>query len=331
MKDFLRAIESAGALPAQAHNVTQFGFGDSAGSKFLLTVVIAAAAMVVGALGHRIARASLTRGNSGRTFFWIDQAIKLGALTAFVIAGVLIWSDDLASLGGALGVIGAGVAVALQRVITSFAGYLIILRGNLFSIGDRITFGGVRGDVIGLGFMRTTVLEMGQSPPEKAEDPATWVRGRQYTGRVVHVTNDKIFDFPVYNYTREFPFVWDEIVVPVNHDAEIHRAEAILLEAARAHASEIIRDAQPALADLRKTFFVKGEIELEPRVYITVSDNYVELSLRFLSREPGVRPLKDALYREILARLHEAHIAIASTSMAIDVRSPLAVRLNPAE
>ena len=32
-----------------------------------------------------------------------------------------------------------------------------------------------------------------------------WVSARQYTGRIVTVTNDKIFDTPVYNYTTRVP------------------------------------------------------------------------------------------------------------------------------
>ena len=71
--------------------------------------------------------------------------------------------------------------------------------------------GGVRGDVIALGFIQTTIMEMGQPPPVQSADPAMWVRSRQYTGRVVTVTNAKIFDEPVYNYTRDFPYIWEEM------------------------------------------------------------------------------------------------------------------------
>ena len=302
-----------------------------AGSRILLTVGILFAAVIVSAVLRKIARASLADAGKGRALFWTDQVVKLLALAAFLVAFGWLWAHDLAAIGGTIGVIGAGVAVALQRVITSFAGYLIILRGNVFSVGDRITFGGVRGDVIHLGFMQTTVLEMGQSPPEQSEEPATWVRGRQYTGRVVRVTNDKIFDFPVYNFTREFPFVWAEIMMPVTHDGDTRRAEAVMLAAARKHTGEIIEEAKPALERLRKVYYVEGEIEIEPRVYLTINDNYVELSLRFLSREPGVRLLKDTLYREILDGFHNANIGIASTSMAIDVQSPVEVRLRTAD
>ena len=338
-KESLRAIAVAGA--PRAHGLSPVIYGqdsataaaasDISGSKVLLTFAIALAAILASALLRKVARAALSHGSNGRALFWADQVIKLLALAGFLAGFLLLWSGHLSGLGGAIGVIGAGVAVALQRVITSFAGYLIILRGKIFTVGDRITFGGVRGDVIALGFMQTTVLEMGQSPPEQSEEPATWVRGRQYTGRVVRVTNDKIFDFPVYNFTREFPFVWAEIMMPVSHEGDYQRAEAVMLSAARKRTGDIIKEAKPALEQLRKVYFVEGEIEIEPRVYMTINDNYVQLSLRFLSHEPGVRPLKDALYRDILDGFHNAHIPIASTSTEIDVPEPVEVRLRTAD
>jgi small-conductance mechanosensitive channel len=179
---------------------------------------------------------------------------------------------------------------------------------------------------VGLGFMQTTVLEMGQSPPEQAAKPAIWVRGRQYTGRVVRVTNDKIFDSPVYNYTREFPYVWDEIVIPIHHNADRGRAEEILLSAARARTRDVIEEARPRINQLRRHYFVKGDIELEPRVYMTITDNWLELALRFVSREPGVRVLKDALYRDVLEQFSGAGISIASSSSEISIVTPLEVR-----
>ena len=115
---------------------------------------------------------------------------------------VSVWFDDPTRLATALGLVTAGLAFALQRVITALAGYIVILRGKTFNVGDRITMGGVRGDVIALGFIQTTIMEMGQPPAVQNADPAMWVRARQYTGRVVTVTNDKIFTEPVYNYSR---------------------------------------------------------------------------------------------------------------------------------
>ena len=176
------------------------------GRKLLLTIVFL---LVVWLLSHAlrwVARAFVQGRTGKRIEFWTRQGIQL--LTAIVqIIGVLsIWFNDPARLATFLGLLTAGIAFALQRVITALAGYVVLLRGKTFNVGDRIKMGGVRGDVIGLGFIQTTIMEMGQPPAEQAEDPGMWVMARQYTGRLVTVTNDKIFDEPVYNYSREFPF-----------------------------------------------------------------------------------------------------------------------------
>ena len=101
--------------------------------------------------------------------------------------------------------------------------------------------GGVRGDVVALGFFQTTIMEMGQPPAVQSADPAVWVQSRQFTGRIVTVANSKIFDEPVYNYTREFPFIWEEMRLPIAYRDDRARAEQILLEAARKHAVEPAR------------------------------------------------------------------------------------------
>lgn len=111
-------------------------------------------------------------------------------------------------LSTGVGLVTAGLAFALQQVVLSLAAYFVILRGDTFGIGDRITLGGVRGDVVKLGFLKTTIMEMGQPPAVEGADPAIWVHSRQYTGRLVTVTNGAIFNEPVYNYTRDFPFLW---------------------------------------------------------------------------------------------------------------------------
>ncbi len=140
---------------------------------------------------------------------------------------ISIWFDDPKRLATALGLVSAGIAFALQKVITALAGYFVILRGNTFTVGDRIMMGGVRGDVIALGFIQTTIMEMGQPPPVQTDEPAMWVQSRQFTGRIVTVSNSQIFDEPVYNYTRDFSYIWEEIHVPITYKADRHAAEKI--------------------------------------------------------------------------------------------------------
>jgi small-conductance mechanosensitive channel len=179
--------------------------------KLLFTLVFLALMLLVSSLLRRVMRGVTRRGE--RTAFWLRQAVHVLTTVVLVLGIASIWFDDPTRLTTALGLVTAGLAFALQRVVTALAGYVLILRGSTFNVGDRIVMGGVRGDVIALGFMQTTIMEMGQPPPVQSADPAMWVKARQYTGRVVTVSNAKVFDEPVFNYTREFPYLWEEITV----------------------------------------------------------------------------------------------------------------------
>ena len=176
--------------------------------------------------------------------------------------------------------------------------------------------GGVRGDVLALGFLRTTVMEMGQPPPVRGDEPAIWVEARQYSGRIVTITNDRIFDEPVYNYTRDFPFLWEELHLPVPYTADRARAEQILLAAARRHTVRVSEVSTEALRELRRRYFVDSA-DLEPRVYWRLTDNWLELSVRFVVRERGVREVKDAMSREVLSELQAAGIPLASATFEL--------------
>jgi small-conductance mechanosensitive channel len=296
------------------------------GRKFLFSVGLVLTVVIVSAVLRAGAGRLFGSSDRDRPRFWSEQIVSLAALVTIVVGILAIWFDDPGRLTSALGLATAGVAVALQRVITSFAGYLIILRGNLFTVGDRIVMDTVRGDVIRLGFMQTTVMEMGQSVAESSAAPAMWVGGRQYSGRIVRITNDRIFDSPIYNYTREFPFVWEEIKIPIHHEADRGAAEQILLTIAQRHTSQVERDATPALERFRRMFFLPGDIETSPRVFYRLTDNWLELALRFIAPEPGVRNLKDSIYRDILTEFEKQNIKIASTSMEITIPDPVAVR-----
>ena len=282
----------------------------------LITVVVGLRFAITAAL-RRHSPADTGERPQERRRFWVRQAAQLGAFAALVAGLALIWFDDPSRFATVAGLVTAGLAVALQRVVTSLAAYLIILRGRVFVVGDRITIGGVRGDVVALGLMQTSVMEMGEPPGTHSGDPQVWVNSRQFTGRIVRVTNDKIFDTPVYNYTREFPYLWEEMHFPIGYDADRARAESILLDVARRHTESIVARATPAFGQLRQHYFITEQTHLEPRVYLRMTDNWLELSMRFVAPVHGVRALKDAMTRDILPAFEDAHIEIASATFAI--------------
>ena len=300
------------------------GVNAESAQKLLLTLAFFVFVYLLRRGLHALARWSVQRRTDEQTRFWVRQAINLGTTLVLVLGLLSIWFDDPTRLATALGLVTAGLAFALQRVVTAVAGYFVILRGNNFGVGDRITMGGVRGDVIGLGFIQTTIMEMGQPPAVQGADPAMWVRSRQYTGRVVTVSNARIFDEPVYNYTRDFPYIWEEITLPIPYAADRDRAERILLAAAERHAGEVVEPARRAMEAMRR-FYVVQPSATEPKVYYRLTDNWLELTLRFVTEARGVRDAKDAMSREILRDLDEAGIGIASATFDIVGLPPIRI------
>jgi small-conductance mechanosensitive channel len=306
---------------AELFGIQLVGVSAESGVKLLVSVVF----VVVVVSTARLARGFATRLSGGprsRAGFWARQSIRLGAALVLGLGLISIWFDQPARLATALGMVGAGLAFALQRVITAMAGYFVILRGDVFNVGDRITMGGVRGDVVGLTFMQTTIMEMGQPPAVQNADPAMWVRSRQYTGRIVSVSNARIFDEPVYNYTRDFPYIWEEMALPVPYRCDRARAEAILLAAATRHTIGASQMGEAAFAELRRRY-AAAATDFEPRVYWRMTDDWLEMTVRFVCRDHGVRDVKDAMTREVLGALDAAGIPVASANFEVSRLPPL--------
>jgi small-conductance mechanosensitive channel len=304
--------------------VPLLGFDESTGKKILFTLVLAVAYVVVRRLLRLASKTVLPPTKASRISFWSQQAMSVIPFAIFALALVSVWFDDANRLATVAGLFTAGVAFALQRVITSFAAYLVLLRGSTFSVGDRIVMGGVRGDVIALDPFQTTIMEMGEAPGEQNDPPSLWVHGRQFTGRIVSVTNGVLFEQPVYNYTRDFPYLWDEIMIPIAYDGDDEQAERILLEAARRHAVSADSIAQDQKIQLEERFGLAMP-EIAPRTYYTLTDNWIAISLRFLIHAHNARSIKDRMQRDILAALRAARIDIASGTYAIVQVPPIKI------
>jgi small-conductance mechanosensitive channel len=314
-----------GAL--QVFGIRLVGVNAENGQKLALSLLFIACLYLLSRAAAALIRLLTSGRGWERAQFWLRQAVHVATAAILVIGLVSIWFDDPARLGTVVGLVTAGLAFALQRVVTAVAGYLLILRGKTFNVGDRITMGGVRGDVIALGFLQTTIMEMGQPPAVQNADPAMWVRARQYSGRIVTVTNAKVFDEPVFNYTKDFPFLWEEISLPIPYDTDRRRAEAILVAAADAHTADIAHVSEEHLRELERRYFVR-RAEMRPRAYLRLTDNWIELTVRFIVEDHKIREVKDAMARQILDEFQAAGIEVASATSAIVQVPPLRVHID---
>jgi small-conductance mechanosensitive channel len=244
---------------------------------------------------------------------YVSRKIARGAVTVVVIVVLAaVWRPFAGRLGVVLGFVTAGVAFAMQEVIGAFAGWVSIATGRLYRVGDRVDVGGVRGDVIDITPLRTTLMEMG-SPTEST----SWVGGRQLTGRIVSVSNKSVFTAPVFNYSAAFDFLWEELVVPIPYDEDWHRAEQILADAVRNVSANA--DARAAIEQMRRSYPIPPA-DLEPRVFVRATDNWVELAARFVVPVRTARSAKDDISRHVIAELERHGVRIASVTSTVTVK-----------
>lgn len=231
-------------------------------------------------------------------------------ISSFVILS--IWLGFGSSFTVAMGILGAGIAFASQEMIGSFAGYLNVVTGKMFRIGDRVRIGNVAGDVLDISVLRTTVMEIGE-----------WVRAEQYTGRIVTIANRMVFSDPVFNYTQHWDYLWDEITIPITYNSDWRLAGEIMLKHGKEHTSHLQAQAQAALYDLMKIYPVQ-ETTVEPTLYIVMTDNWIEITLRYVVYARERRQVKGQLHHELLRHFEsEPDITVASATFEIVGFPPL--------
>jgi small-conductance mechanosensitive channel len=236
--------------------------------------------------------------------------------TIFLIT--IVFSDKLGGLTVALGVAGAGIAFALQEVITSFAGWLAIMFGGFYKSGDRVQLGGIKGDVIDIGVLRTTIMETGQ-----------WVDGDLYNGRIVLIANSFVFKEPVFNYSGDFPFLWDEIKIPIQYGSNYEKTKEILLKIS----NEVVEGLAEKSKERWKTLQLKYRLEdaqTEPMVFLIANDNWVEFTLRYVVSYKKRRITKTELFSKILKEIEATNgeIKFASATFQLVGAPELNVNIN---
>lgn len=236
----------------------------------------------------------------------VRKTVNLVGYVLIVLIVLLVYGDRLGTLGVALGVAGAGVTFALQEVIVSFAGWLSIILSGTPSVGQRVKIGDAKGDIIDIGVMRTTIMEMGD-----------WVKGDQYNGRIITLANSYVFKERIHNYSAEYPFLWDEVEVPIRTESDHELARKVFTEVV----NEICKDyAERSEAEWKKLAY-KFRVEqanVLPTVSLRFDQNWITFTLRYIVDYKSRRSTKDRIFTALLNEIakHDS-IAIATTTSEV--------------
>ncbi|MBW3629125.1 MAG: mechanosensitive ion channel family protein [Gemmatimonadetes bacterium] len=236
----------------------------------------------------------------------IRKGIGYALIAILLLFAVALFADSLAGFGTVVGLMLAGIAVALQDVLKSVVGWLYLSTRSGVEVGSRIEVAGVAGDIIDVGMLKTTMLEVGNL-----------VFGMQSTGRLVTVPNYQMLSANVIISGHANPFVWQEVRIVVPFDSDWQRAEAILRGVGEELHAGIEPELHAGFRRLEKRYAFKYGT-LTPIVYVTLGGSGAELTLRFLTYARGRRGSEDQVGRRLLtAFAAEPNVHFAYETMRV--------------
>lgn len=244
------------------------------------------------------------------------KAIDLSGYLLSLIVAIAIFSNQLANLPVLIGLLGVGLGFALRELIQSLIGWGVITFGNLYKPGDRIKLGGMMGDVIDIGPVTTTLMECGD-----------WVQSDLYNGRVVYLPNNIVLREQVLNYTEDFPFLWDEIVIPVQTGSDHRLARQIIQQVGEQVLADTIAAARQHWANFLLHHRAE-DVSLDVTVTMSFNASWIEFTLRYLTNYACRRSTKDKLFSAILDAFEQSggKVRIATPVLQLNELPPLSLK-----
>lgn len=224
----------------------------------------------------------------------LRKSLNYGLAFAFITVTLMIWFGNMTGWAAYLGILSAGLAVALQDPVTNFAGWIFMSVRKPFVVGDRIEIGGLRGDVIDLRPFQFTLVEIGN-----------WVDADQSTGRIIHVPNGWVFKHSTFNYTAGFNFIWNELPVTVTFESDWQKAKRILHELAEKHSILRGEEAMEQVRSTARKYMIQFQ-HLTPIVWTSVADHGVTLTVRYICEPRRRRSSAGDLWEDILYAFADA-------------------------
>ena len=265
---------------------TQFHLSSETQEKLFTTLLIILVMVVVRWAALRYVNKRFLENT--RTLYTWRKGIEY---SAYIVGGILIgriWLVGLQSILTYLGILSAGLAIALQDPIVNLVGWLFIVTRRPFSVGDRVEVGDHSGDVIDMRLFQFSLLEIGKR-----------IDAEQSTGRVLHMPNGLVFTSVIANYSQGLPFIWNEIPILVTYESDWEKAKAILTDVINAHAPHVDREMlkQKQIKEMR---FVISYNNTAPAIYTKIESSGVLLTMRYLVQPRHRRGSEQTIHEAIL-------------------------------
>lgn len=236
-----------------------------------------------------------------------QKGIEIIGYLLLIFLSISYFTGNIKDFALAIGLLTAGITITLQELILSIAGSIFIFFVKVYKPGDRIEINGIKGDVIDVDTIYTTMMEIGE-----------WVSSDNYSGRIVKLSNAFVFRGPVYNYSKDFPFIWDEFDLPIRYGSDLELAKRIVIQVASEELSKYVKASISKWKNVVDKYYIE-DAEVNPTLAITMNDNWIQFNLRYIVDYKKRRYTKHVLNELIGAEIEKTNgkVVLASTTVEI--------------
>jgi small-conductance mechanosensitive channel len=231
----------------------------------------------------------------------------IGYVLIAILFMVFFTAGNIKDYSLIIGLFTAGITFTLQELILSIAGSFYIFAVRVYTPGDRIEINGIKGDVIDIDSIYTTIMEMGE-----------WVSSDNYSGRIVKISNAFVFKGPIKNYSMDFPFVWDELNILITYGSDVELTKKIVLDSSFELLSDYAEASKAKWGAMVERYYIENAT-LEPTVAIKLTDNWIEVNVRYITdyklRRSTKHKLFDSIQKEALQT--EGKVVLASATLQL--------------
>ncbi len=236
-----------------------------------------------------------------------QKGVEILGYLFLIILTVSYFTGSIKDFGLAIGLLTAGITITLQELILSIAGSFYIFFVRVYKPGDRIEINGIKGDVIDIDSIYTTLMEIGE-----------WVSSDNFSGRIVKLSNAFVFKGPVYNYSQDFPFVWDEFNLPIRYGSDIELAKSIVITSAQEQLSAYVAESISEWKQVVDKYYIE-DAQVEPTLAIRLTDNWIEFNLRYIVDYKKRRSTRHLLNEQIRKRIDATNGAVVLASATYEI------------
>ncbi len=227
------------------------------------------------------------------------QFLLLRKIMIWMAVGVIIaftFATELGSVATFAGLLTAGVAVALQNVILSVAGYFFLMGKYGIRVGDRVQIAGVTGEVVDIGLVRLHLLELSSGGTDA-----------QPSGRVVAFSNSVVFQ-PTAGVFKKIPgtsFIWHEISLTFSPESNYRMIQERITTAVDIALKEYREEMERQMRHMERTLNSISAIELRPRTHLHSTASGIEVTVRFPVELQNAMDIDDRVMHELNAAIEQ--------------------------